>query len=80
MTIPYDFVIDEDKQRRLIGVLAVPNAVPLDGILQSIRGQYSFGREITWNGVDRIQRPVAVSWARLAGSYAGLHLLLFPCL
>ena len=73
----YDFYVDEDKQNRRLGVLAVSNAVALNQVLENVRDQYQMRREIKWNEIDRIRLPVAVSWVRVA---AWFHALKFACL
>ncbi|GEM_PF-2854373 len=74
----YDFYIDEDKQNRLLGILAVPNSVGLEQILASVKQQYGVAREIKWNALERFRMPIAVSWVRVAGWYNGLRFSCIP--
>ena len=70
----FDVFIDEDKQNRKLGALAVSNAVALNRVLQDVRFRYRYGnREIKWNEADKLRLPVAVSWLRLASGFTNLR-------
>ena len=74
----YDIFIDEDKQNRFLGILALKNQPPFEQVLTQVRARYGVREEIKWSDLSRFKLPIAVSWVRVLDWYRGARCFILP--